>query len=108
MGAQVVEIHTGSYCDAHAAGKTAERDRLLKRVQDAAREAHRLGLEVHAGHGLSFDTVGPIAAIPEAVELNIGHFLVGESIFGGLDSTIRRMRALMDQARANALGQHSA
>lgn len=108
MGAQVVEIHCGAYCDAHADGKTAERDRLLKRIQDAAREAHRLGLEVHAGHGLSFETVGPIAAIPEIVELNIGHFLVGEAIFGGLDSTIRRMRALMDQARNAALGQHSA
>jgi pyridoxine 5-phosphate synthase len=108
MGAHVVEIHTGAYCDAHAAGRFDERDRLLKKIQDAAREAHRLGLEVHAGHGLSFDTVGPIAAIPEAVELNIGHFLVGEAIFGGLDSTIRRMRALMDQARAAALGQNSA
>jgi pyridoxine 5-phosphate synthase len=108
MGAQVVEIHTGAYCDAHAEGRFDQRDRLLKKIQDAAREAHRLGLEVHAGHGLSFDTVGPIAAIPDIVELNIGHFLVGEAIFGGLDSTIRRMRALMDQARAAALGQNSA
>jgi pyridoxine 5-phosphate synthase len=108
MGAHVVEIHCGSYCDAHATGRFDDRDRILKRIQDAAREAHRLGLEVHAGHGLSFDTVGPIAAIPEIVELNIGHFLVGEAIFGGLDSTIRRMRALMDQARAAALGQNIA
>jgi pyridoxine 5-phosphate synthase len=108
MGAHVVEIHAGAYCDAYAEGRFAERDRYLTRIQEAAREAHRLGLEVHAGHGLSFDTVGPVAAIPEIVELNIGHFLVGEAIFGGLDSTIRRMRSLMDQARAAALGQASA
>jgi pyridoxine 5-phosphate synthase len=108
LGAHVVEIHTGAYCDAHAAGKAAERDAILARIQAAASEAARLGLEVHLGHGLSFDTVGPIAAIPEAQELNIGHFLVGEAIFGGLDSTIRRMRALMDQARAAALGNASA
>jgi pyridoxine 5-phosphate synthase len=108
LGAHVVEIHTGAYCDAHAAGKFIERDFLLARIKTAAAEAAGLGLEVHLGHGLSFDTVGPIAAIPEAAELNIGHYLVGEAIFGGLDSTIRRMRALMDQARAAALGQQSA
>ena len=66
------------------------------------------GIEVLAGHGLSFDTVGPIAAIPSVVELNIGHFLIGEAIFCGLDSSIRRMRALMDKARAEALGERSA
>ncbi|HAJ47439.1 MAG TPA: pyridoxine 5'-phosphate synthase, partial [Alphaproteobacteria bacterium] len=104
LGAQVVELHTGSYCEAAIHGRTSDRDQLLKRLLAGAREASRLGLEVHAGHGLTFDTVGPVAALPELVELNIGHFLVGEAIFGGLDSTIRRMRALMDQARVNASG----
>ena len=70
--------------------------------------AEQLGLECHAGHGLGFDTVGAIAAIPTIVELNIGHFLIGEAIFGGLDSAIRRMRALMEQGRANALGVKTA
>ena len=64
--------------------------------------AHDLGLEVHAGHGLTFDTVAPVAAFPEVMELNIGHFLVGEAIFSGLDAAIRRMRALMDAARTDA------
>lgn len=107
LGAQVVELHAGAYCEAAAQGHTVRRDELLKRLQDGAREAAAMGLEVHAGHGLNFDNVSPIAAIPEIVELNIGHFLVGEAIFGGLDPTIRRMRTLMDQARA-ALNPHSA
>jgi pyridoxine 5-phosphate synthase len=72
----------------------------LERIKAGASEAGRLGLEVHAGHGLNFDTVVPIAAIPQIVELNIGHFLVGEAIFVGLDASIRRMRRLMDQGRA--------
>ncbi len=105
MGAPVVELHTGAYCDA-APG--AERDRHLGRILEAAAEAEALGLECHAGHGLAFDTVAPIAAIPTVAELNIGHFLVGEAIFGGLDSTIKRMRALMDKARADAVGARSA
>ena len=96
LGADIVEFHTGAYCEAEGAA----RDVILQRIRDAAREAHRLGLEVHAGHGLSFDTVKPIAAIPEMRELNIGHFLVGEAIFTGFESAIRRMRALMDEARA--------
>lgn len=95
VGAPVVELHTGAYCEAEG----AQRDRLLKRVEDAALHAERLGLECHAGHGLSYDTVLPIAVIPSLVELNIGHFLVGEAIFGGLEHAIRRMRALMDRAR---------
>ncbi|MHB1219221.1 MAG: pyridoxine 5'-phosphate synthase [Alphaproteobacteria bacterium] len=95
VGAPVVELHTGAYCEAEG----AQRDRLLKRVEDAALQAERLGLECHAGHGLSYDTVLPIAVIPSLVELNIGHFLVGEAIFGGLEHAIRRMRALMDRAR---------
>jgi len=94
LGAPVVELHTGAYCDAPAAAREAE----LARVVQAAAQAAALGLECHAGHGLTYDTVGPIAAIPTLVELNIGHFLIGEAIFGGLDGSIKRMRALMDQA----------
>lgn len=102
LGAHVVELHTGAYCEAHAHGDVVERDRVLARLKAGAREGARLGLEVHAGHGLSFETVGPIAAIPEVVELNIGHFLVGDAIFTGLDAAIRRMRQLMDEARGGA------
>ncbi|MEE8515934.1 MAG: pyridoxine 5'-phosphate synthase [Alphaproteobacteria bacterium] len=104
VAAPVVELHTGTYCDA---GDGARGDEI-ERLQTAALDADALGLEVHAGHGLSFDTVAPVAAIPCIRELNIGHFLVGEAIFGGLDSAIRRMRVLMDQARAEAQGQRSA
>ncbi len=96
IGAPVVELHTGAYCDAVAGTRQRELERILR----AAAHAEALGLECHAGHGLSFDTVGPVAAIPTVVELNIGHFLIGEAIFGGLDQSIRRMRALMDRARA--------
>ncbi|WP_316014760.1 pyridoxine 5'-phosphate synthase [Roseobacter sp. HKCCA0434] len=99
VGAAVVEIHTGAYCDAHMEGRFEDRDLELARIQSAAEQAHGLGLEVHAGHGLAFDTVGPIAAIPEMRELNIGHFLIGESIFIGLDAAIGHMRRLMDAAR---------
>lgn len=104
LGAPVVELHTGAYCDLDGAERATE----LERIRDAAAYAASLGLECHAGHGLGFDTVGPIAEIPELVELNIGHFLVGEAIFGGLDSTIKRMRSLMDNARANVSGEMSA
>jgi pyridoxine 5-phosphate synthase len=96
LGAPVVELHAGAYCA--AAG--AARDRELARLVEAAAHAEAIGLECHAGHGLSFDNVQPVAAIPTLVELNIGHFLVGESIFIGLAPAIRRMRALMDRARA--------
>ncbi|MFQ5970853.1 MAG: pyridoxine 5'-phosphate synthase [Alphaproteobacteria bacterium] len=104
VGAPVVELHTGSYCDAEGNAREVE----LARLVDAAGYGAGIGLEIHAGHGLTFDTVGPVAAIPDIVELNIGHFLVGEAIFGGLDSSIRRMRALMDKARAEASGERSA
>lgn len=104
IGAPVVELHTGPYC--HAEG--AARDEELKRIVKAAAVAQDLGLECHAGHGLSFETAGPIAQIPNVVELNIGHFLVGEAIFGGLDSAIKRMRAIMDRARADTGGARSA
>ncbi len=96
LGAPVVELHTGAYCDAAEAARPAELDRIVK----AAAHARRIGLECHAGHGLSFANVGPVAAIPEIVELNIGHFLVGEAVFIGLADAVRRMRVLMDRARA--------
>ncbi len=108
LKAPVVELHTGAYCEAAARGDDKERDRLLEKLVDAARYGSELGLEVHAGHGLGFDTVGPIAAIPEIRELNIGHFLVGEAIFSGFDAAIRRMRALMDEARADVDGRRTA
>jgi pyridoxine 5-phosphate synthase len=101
IGAAVVELHTGAYCDRHAEGRPDERDRELARLTDMAAFAHDLGLEVHAGHGLTYDTVSPIAALPEVVELNIGHFLIGEAIFLGLDPAIREMRRIMDEARTS-------
>ena len=106
LGAPVVELHTGTYCNTDAG--SIERDRTLAEIVDAAAYAEQIGLECHAGHGLGFDTVAPVAAIPSIVELNIGHFLIGEAIFGGLESTITRMRALMDNARADAVGDRSA
>ena len=100
IGAEVIELHTGAYCDFHAAGDFAARDAELDRLREMAAMAHDLGLEVHAGHGLTYDTVTPIAALPQVMELNIGHFLIGESIFRGLQPAIAEMRRLMDAARA--------
>jgi len=100
IGAEVVELHTGAYCDFHAEGHVDARDEELGRLTEMARFAHSLGLEVHAGHGLTYDTVQPVAALPELVELNIGHYLIGEAIFLGLDASIKEMRRLMDEARA--------
>jgi pyridoxine 5-phosphate synthase len=100
LEAQVVEFHTGSYTDAHHAGDIVLRDRELAALVEGGRLGHSMGLEVHYGHGLTFETVKPVAAIREGMELNIGHFLIGEAIFNGLDTTIRRMRELMDEARA--------
>ncbi len=109
LGAPVVELHTGAYCDAFVEDPKGLRVRReLQRIVDAAAHAEAIGLECHAGHGLSFDTVAPVAAIPTIVELNIGHFLIGEAIFGGLDSAIKRMRSLMDKARAASAGEVSA
>jgi pyridoxine 5-phosphate synthase len=108
LGAPVVELHTGAYCEAVAQGEVGLRERLLQSVHDAARLGASLGLEIHAGHGLGFDTVGPVAAIAEIRELNIGHFLIGEAIYSGLDAAIRRMRALMDEARARTDGRNTA
>jgi pyridoxine 5-phosphate synthase len=99
IGAQVVELHTGAYCEAVRDGEHRAAELHLARLRDAATEAARRGLEVHAGHGIDYDSVGPVAAIPQVAELNIGHFLVGEAIFDGLAVSIRRMRDLMDAAR---------
>lgn len=96
LGAPVVELHTGAYCDAATPEARAHE---LERLQKAAAHAAAIGLECHGGHGLTYDTVGPVAAIPAIAELNIGHFLVGEAIFVGLVQSIRRMREEMDAAR---------
>ena len=95
LGAPVVEFHTGRY--AHLEGE--ERATELRRIADAAALAAKNGIEPHAGHGLTYDNVGPIAAIPQIAELNIGHFLMGEAIFTGLEASVKRMRELMDLAR---------
>lgn len=100
IGAQVVELHTGAYCDFHYEKSFVERDLELTRLKDMAQLAHSFGLEVHAGHGLTYETVTPIAELPEVVELNIGHFLISESIFTGLKEAILGMRELMDKARS--------
>lgn len=95
LGAPVVELHTGRYAELDGEARTAE----LRRLADAAALAAKNGIEVHAGHGLTFDNVTPVAAIPQIRELNIGHFLIGEAIFTGLEDGVRRMKALMDEAR---------
>ena len=100
IGAAVVELHTGAYCNFHAKGDARATADELKRIIRCATFADRLGLEVHAGHGLTFGNVGPIAALPEVAELNIGHFLIGEAVFMGLEPAIVEMRRLMQQARA--------
>jgi len=99
VGAQVIELHVGAYCDHFADGDAAASDAELRRLILCAALARDLGLEVHAGHGLNYENVGPIAAIPELVELNIGHFLIGEAVFVGLDAVIREMRRQMNLAR---------
>ncbi|AUG52996.1 pyridoxine 5'-phosphate synthase [Thalassospira marina] len=98
LGAPVVEIHTGAYCDATG----DERARELARITEAALYGASHGLEIHAGHGLAFDTVAPIARLAEIRELNIGHFLIGEAIFTGLEGSIREMRRLMTEARGKS------
>jgi pyridoxine 5-phosphate synthase len=94
VGADIVELHTGTYC--HKTGK--EREQELARIIKAAEYAHKIGLECHAGHGLNYETVEAIAAIPEIVELNIGHFLIGEAIFIGLEAAIRKVQEHMQHA----------
>jgi pyridoxine 5-phosphate synthase len=100
IGAQVIELHTGAYCDLHAEGNISARDSELQKLTEMSSLARSLGLEVHAGHGLTYDTVSPIAQLPEVIELNIGHFIIGEAIFRGLTPAIAEMRRLMDEARA--------
>ncbi|MBU1347658.1 MAG: pyridoxine 5'-phosphate synthase [Alphaproteobacteria bacterium] len=100
-GAAVVELHTGAFCDAVREGRGEQADHELAALKAGAARAAALGLEVHAGHGIDYDTVAAVAAIPEIVELNIGHFLIGEAIFVGLGPAIARMRDLMDRARGS-------
>lgn len=102
VGAPVIEIHTGSWCEAVAEGHTAIASVELQRVAAGARRAKGLGLEVHAGHGLTFATAEAIAVMPEIVELNIGHFLIGEAVFTGLAEAVKAMRAAMERGRARA------
>ena len=99
LRAPAIEIHVGSWCDALAEGRLQDAEAEWRRIRDGARGAHDLGLEVHAGHGLDYATAATIASLPEIVELNIGHYLVGEAIFVGLSESVSRMRALMDGAR---------
>lgn len=98
--APAIEIHTGAWCEALAAGRRTSAEAEWMRIRDGARLARSLGLEVHAGHGLNFSTAEAIAAVPEIVELNIGHFLVGEAIYAGLAEAVKSMRAAMDRGRA--------
>ena len=100
IGAPVIELHAGAYADAWAEERWDERDSELSKITDMTAYAHELGLEVHVGHGLTYDSVGPIAALPQVMELNIGHFLIGEAIFRGLGPAIAEMRRCMDVARA--------
>jgi pyridoxine 5-phosphate synthase len=100
LGAPVVELHTGTYCEAVVEGDATRIAHELERLRRAAEHGARIGLEIHAGHGLALDSVRPVAAIPQIVELNIGHSLIGEAIFLGLDEAVRAMRAAMDEGRA--------
>jgi len=101
IGAEVIELHTGAYCDAFTEGRFDDSDAELASLREMSTFAHSLGLEVHAGHGLTYDTVQPVAAFPEVRELNIGHFLIGEAIFSGIEPVIHKMRRLMDEARGD-------
>jgi len=105
LGAPVVELHTGAWCDARARGDAAKADYEFGRLRVAAAETAALGLECHAGHGLDYDTARLIAALPQIVELNIGHFLIGEAIFVGLAETVKTMRAAMEEGRAATEGR---
>jgi len=105
LGAPVVELHTGAYAHAGDANDEALLKAEFERLVASVREGVELGLEVHAGHGLTFDNVGPVAALPQIRELNIGHFLIGEAIFGGLTSSIQHMRLLMDKARGGEVSR---
>ncbi|MBV9347154.1 MAG: pyridoxine 5'-phosphate synthase [Pseudolabrys sp.] len=102
LRAPVIEIHTGGWCEALAHGDSAAADREWRRIVAGAQQAASLGLEVHAGHGLTYESAETIAALPQIAELNIGHFLIGEAISGGLAAAIKTMRAAMDRGRAKA------
>ena len=102
IGAPIVELHTGSWCDALFHGEAAKADHEFGRIRVAAARAYELGIECHAGHGLDFDTARKIASLPQIVELNIGHFLMGEAIFIGLPRALAQMRAAMDEGRQHA------
>ena len=102
IGAAVVELHTGRYCDLVADGHEAEAAAEFEALRTGATLAHSLGLEVHMGHGLDFETAAQVSTFPEVVELNIGHFLIGEAVFRGLGPAIEEMRRRMDIARASA------
>ena len=105
LGAPVIEIHTGSWCEALIEGRAGEAKAEWQLIRDGVQLAASLGLEVHAGHGLDYGTAEAISALPQVVELNIGHFLVGEAIFEGLAETVKFMRAAMDRGRKKA--QHA-
>ena len=100
IGAPVIEIHVGAWCEAVAAGQDAKAEAEWERIREGARLAHGLGLEVHAGHGLNYATAEAIATVGEIVELNIGHFLMGEALYDGLDTVVKKMRAAMTRGRA--------
>jgi pyridoxine 5-phosphate synthase len=102
VGAPVIEIHTGAWCEAYVAGEIETAKQEFARIREGAAFGDALGLEVHCGHGLDFDTAAICASLPQVKELNIGHFLIGESVFLGLDEAIRRMRAAIDRGRARA------
>jgi pyridoxine 5-phosphate synthase len=102
LGAPVIEIHTGGWCEAVLASERDKAAAEFERIRAGAVTARKLGLEVHAGHGLDYVTAETIAALPEIVELNIGHFLIGEAIMVGLEAAVRQMRAVMDRGRARA------
>jgi len=102
LGAPVVELHTGSYVERVFADDAAGAAEELKRLQEAAAFGASKGIEIHAGHGLTYETVRPVAAIPEVRELNIGHFIMGEALFVGLEAAVKRMRQEIDAARGNA------
>jgi pyridoxine 5-phosphate synthase len=103
LGAPVIEIHTGAWCHALFDSDTAAADREWRRIREGASLARKLGLEVHAGHGLDFASAEAIATLPEIVELNIGHFLIGEAVFTGLGPAIKAMRAAMDRGRVKVI-----
>jgi pyridoxine 5-phosphate synthase len=107
LRAPVVEIHVGAWCDALVEGRKDAAQAEWQRIRDGAKLAHSLGLEVHAGHGLDFASAETIAALPQIVELNIGHYMIGEAVFEGLAETVRLMRAAMDRGRAKTGGAAS-